>query len=452
MNLAEYSKFDAVGLAELVRKKEVTPQELIGLAVEGAEKLNPQLNAVLELFYDRLESSQNLPDDPTVPFAGVPYILKDIGSGEAGYLIQKFQKAGLVSIGRGAVPEFGMSCSTESPLHGCTSNPWSIEHTTGGSSGGGAASVSAGMVPIAHASDMGGSIRVPASCCGLVGLKTTRGRVSSGPRARDYPVGTINDFAVTRSVRDCASLLDAVEGPGPDEVRTVPKPTRPYFKELGADVGKLRIAVWTKSMIEQPVDPEVAATVDATATTLRDMGHVTEADIYSMDYRAFQEADGDITAALVTFGIKHFAEVAGISVDESQLDTVSAWLLKRGRKIGGVHLFAALEVYNQLRHCIYDFFNNYDLLVTPTITVLPEKMPVLNTYYRWDLYCQYLLPVSVAGNPGISLPLGMSQSGLPIGVQLAGRFGDEATLFRVASALEEAMPWKDRIPPIHAGR
>jgi amidase len=368
---------------------------------------------------------------------------------KTGYLIKKFQQAGLISAGRAAVPEFGMSCSTESPLHGRTANPWSPENTAGGSSGGGAASVSAGIVPIAHANDMGGSIRIPASCCGLVGLKTTRGRVSSGPGVRDYPVGTINDFAVTRSVRDCAVLLDAVEGPGSDEVRTVPNPARPYIKELGADAGKLRVAVWTESMIEQPVDPEVAAIVDATAATLHDMGHDIEADIYTMDYRSFQEADGDITAALVTLELKQFAEEAGISIDEGRLDTVSAWLLERGRKIDGSCVLAAFEVYNQLRHRIYEFFNTYDLLVTPTLTVLPEKMPVLNTYYRWDLYCQFLMPVSVAGNPGISLPLGMSQSGLPIGVQLAGRFGDEATLFRVASALEEAMPWKKRIPAIH---
>jgi len=468
MNITEYSKYDGLGLAELVRKREVAPRELIRLAIEGAEKLNPQLNAVLELFYDRLESTNDLPEDSAAPFTGVPYILKDIGSGEAGrlqemgslllkgnvvretgYLIEKFQKAGLISIGRGAVPEFGMSCSTESPLHGRTSNPWNIEHTSGGSSGGPAASVSAGIVPIAHANDMGGSIRLPASCCGLVGLKTTRGRVSIGPDFRDYPIGTINDFAVTRSVRDSAVLLDAVEGPGADEVRTVPKPDRPYTEELSADPGKLKVAVWSETMIEQAVDPEVAAVVNNTAKQLEEMGHHVEEAIYPIDYRKFQEFDADVTGVLVASAFEHFKHDIGMAIDESQLDDITKWLLNRGRETNGIRLFAGMEAHNELRHNIYRFFKQYDLLITPTITILPEKLPVLNTYYRWDLYCQYLLPASVAGNPGMSLPLGMSKSGLPIGVQLVGPFGDESTLFRIAGALEEAIPWKDRIPPIH---
>lgn len=472
MNLKEYASHDGLGLAELVRKKEVTPKELVALAIEGVGKVNPQLNAVLEIFDDRLESAGDVPEKPDAPFAGVPFFFKDLGAGEPGrkqemgsllfkgnvireasYLTEKFVQAGLIGIGRTATPEFGMSCSTESPIHGRTSNPWDPARTAGGSSGGSAASVSAGIVPIAHSSDMGGSTRLPASCCGLVGLKPTRGRVSIGPEFRDYPVGTISEFAVTRTVRDTAALLDALEGPGRDEVRTVPKPEGPYLQEVGADCGTLQVAVWTESMIDMPVHPEVAAAVNAAADTLREMGHSADAADFRFDYRAFQEKDEKLTGALVATSVQHFAEAMGTPLDEEQLDGITRGLLEKGRSASGLDIYGALEAYNILRHSIHEFFNSWDILLTPTITMLPEVMPVENdTYFSWGRYCQFLLPPSVAGNPCISLPLGMSKSGLPIGVQLVTGFGDEATLFRVAGALEEAMPWRDRMPPIHVSR
>jgi amidase len=266
-------------------------------------------------------------------------------------------------------------------------------------------------------------------------------------------MGTISEFSVTRTVRDTAALLDAVEGPGWDEVRTVAKPESPYLQEVGADCGKLQVAVWTESMIEMPVHPEVATAVNSAANALKEMGHSVDDADFRFDYSSFQEKDAGLTGVLVAAWIQHFAEVTGKPLDEAQFDGITRGLLDGGRSVSGQDIYGALEAYNILRHSIYEFFNSWDVLLTPTITMLPEVMPVENdTYFSWGRYCQFLLPPSVSGNPCISLPLGMSKSGLPIGVQLVTRFGDEATLFRVAGALEEAMPWRDRVPQIHVSR
>ncbi len=472
MNLSEFAAYDGLGLARLLQKKEITTKELAALVNQGVEKVNPELNAVLEVFEDRVEKPDAGIQNPKGPFAGVPFMYKDLGAGEIGriqemgsmlfaghlveeesFLTEKFLNAGFLGMGRTALPEFGMSCSTESPIHGRTANPWKPEHTSGGSSGGSAAAVSAGIVPIAHTSDLGGSTRLPASCCGLVGLKPTRGRVSIGPEFRDYPMGTLSEFVCTRTVRDTAAVLDAVEGPGRDEVRTVPKPEGSYLNDVGAGCDNLKVAVWTDSMIDVPVDPEVAATVKAVAKTLADMGHTVDKADYRFDYPEFQSHDEKMTGVLIAGAVEYMAYANGMTVQDEQLDAITLDLKRKGLAATGLDVYAALEAYNVLRHSIHDFFNDWDVLLTPTMTILPELMPVENdTYFSWGRYCQFLLPPSVAGNPCMTLPLGMSQSGFPIGVQLITPFGDESTLFRMAGALEEAMPWKDRTPLIHVSK
>lgn len=465
----EYTSFDGLGLAELVKKGDVTAIELAQSAADAADHVNPTLNAILEVFQDRLSDEGNAPDmiDMDAPFAGVPFMLKDVSSPEKGrlqemgsllfkgnvpdhdgHLNKRFQEAGLRSIGRGAVPEFGMDCNTQSKAHGFTLNPWNPTLSPAGSSGGSCASVAAGVVPIGQTNDLGGSTRLPAASCGLVGLKPTRGRASIGPDRNDYPIGTLSEFVATRTVRDTAAVLDAVEGPGASEVRTVVKPEGRYLDLIEEAPRPLRVAYWNTSGIDEAVHPEVAAAVERTAKELESLGHHVEEAYHEFDYPEFQQHDHNLTASFVADALLNAKEQYP-QMDFDQLEPICNDFVEHTATLSALDILRSLERYNVMRTDIYSFFETYDILLTPTSGAMQETMPAPNSFNRWARYCQFLIPPSVSGCPAVSVPTCMSSDGLPIGTQIVGRFGEDGTVLKVARQLEQAMPWHDRKPIVH---
>jgi len=481
MNLAEYTKCDGATLADLVRKRKVTPKELAHLFAEAIEKVNPRINAVIEVYSDRIQGM----DDHTIPqgpFAGVPFLMKDIGAGESGrlqengsrlmkghvadkdsFLTERFKKAGLTLLGRTTTPEFALGISTESVLTGETRNPWNLEIMAGGSSGGSAASVAAGIAPIAHGSDNGGSIRIPASACGLVGLKPSRGRVTLGPDLGELWPGMLQEFVVSRTVRDTALMLDAVTKPAPGDPFIIPQPVRPFVREMDTPTGKLRIAWTTDSW--QPdgsVDPEVVSCMEQVVSECEKAGHILIEDTPVFDYNQYLHAICVAWAFGMYAGMDMYASMVGRTISEETLEPMMLSFYNYSKNLAAMDMFMSEFALNQFRRTFGKFFEQYDLLLTPTLIKLPEphgKYSKMRTDVDYESYMRlcddtrvHPPAANVTGQPAMSLPLGQSRSGLPIGVQFMARFGEEATLIRLASALERAMPWRDRIPPVHASR
>jgi amidase len=481
MDLTEYSKCDGVALAELVRRRTVTPKELANLFVQAVEKVNPRLNAVIEIWSDRIKGLDNL-HVAAGPFGGVPFLMKDLGAGEAGrvqdngsrlmkghvvdkdaFLTERFRKAGLNLLGRTTCPELGMGISTESVLMGDTHNPWDLNKMAGGSSGGSAASVAAGVVPVAHASDNGGSIRIPASACGLVGLKPSRGRVTAGPDMGEIMAGTLQEFVLSRTVRDTAVMLDAVSAPAPGDPFVITQPSRPYSQEVGAPNEKLRIAWTTNSW--QPgssVDSEVAYCTEQVVSVLERAGHELTEDSPTFDYEEFLTTTCKAWAVGLYAGMDMYAAMMGRAVSKDYLENVILSYYDYSKGITAGDTFMIELNLNKFRRTFGKFFEKYDVMLTPTLTKLPEplgkysKMRADVDYVGYFRLCDatkaFSSAANVTGQPAISLPLGMSKSGLPIGIQFMGRFGEEGSLIRLASWLEQEMPWRDRIPPVHASR
>jgi amidase len=477
MNLAEYASYDGLGLAELVRSGQVSARELAELLLAAVERLNSRINAVLETYPER--ASALGPHAPDGPFAGVPFLLKDIGSGEAGqlqelgsrlargrtldadsFLVEAFRAAGLTLLGRTATPEFALSATTESVLTGATRNPWDTARLAGGSSGGAAASVAAGILPIAHASDGAGSIRIPASACGLVGLKPSRGRVSSGPHAAESLAGMSQEFVVCRTVRDAAAMLDAVARPMPGDPFVIVRQREPYTQQIGANVGPLRIAWTARSW--QPgasVDPEIARCVEQAARQCEALGHAVEEDSPSFDYEAFLRAICIGWAFGFDVEADELAAAMGRAVDDTTLEPVTLAYYQFARGISAADVVWADRVANQLRRGAGRFFEAYDILITPTLMRLPEPigrysqsrgdLDFYGFFRLCDELCVHMPLFNLTGQPAISLPLGISSSGLPIGVQFAARFGREDVLLALASAFEAALPWRGRQPAVH---
>jgi amidase len=478
MKLAEYARYDGLSLAELVRDGQVSARELGQLFLAAVEQTNPRINAVIETYPERVAAL-----DPHVaphgPFAGVPFLLKDIGSGEAGkrqemgsrltrgsvaavdgFLTQRFREAGLTILGRSATPEFALSASTESLLTGLTRNPWNPALLAGGSSGGAAASVAAGILPLAHASDGAGSIRIPASACGLVGLKPSRGRVSSGPLAAESLAGMSQEFVLCRTVRDAAAMLDAVAQPMPGDPFVIVQPAQPHLQQLGAPVGRLRIA-WTARSWQPgtPVDPEVASCVEQAAAHCAALGHSVAEDSPAFEYETFLRAICIGWAFGFDVEVDELAAAAGRSVGEQTLEPVTLAYYRFARGLTAADLVWAERTANQLRRKVGQFFQIYDILLTPTLMRLPEPLGIYTQsrddldFYSFFRLCDAMsvhMPLfNLTGQPAISLPLGMSASGLPIGVQFVARFGREDLLLRLASVFEQAMPWRARLPGIH---
>ncbi len=481
MDLAEYSRYDGVALADLVKRRKVSAKELAELAAEAVDKVNPKINAVIEVFQDRVESLKGaaIPDGP---FAGVPFLMKDIGSGEAGrkqefgsrlmkgYVVQKdpflttrFKAAGLTLLGRTTTPEFALGASTESALSGDTHNPWNLERMAGGSSGGSAAAVAAGIVPMAHGSDNGGSIRIPASACGLVGLMPSRGRVTLGPDMSEAWPGMLQEFLVSRTVRDTAAMLDAVSAPAPGDPFIIPQPVRPYAREVGAPVRPTRIA-WTADswQPETTTDPEIVDAVEEVAHYLEKAGHTLVHASPAFDYETYFKTTIDAWSFGLYGGFEMFAAMTGRPLNEETLEPVMLSFYEYSKQLPAGTMFGTELMLNALRRTFGEFFTKYDLLLTPTLVKLPQP---LGTYTKMRKDMDYpafmrqndsirIHPpaANITGQPAISLPLAWSRSGLPIGVQFMARFAEEGTLIRLASWFEKAIPWRDRMPPVHAGR
>ena len=474
---------DATAQAELVRKGEVSPQELTEEAIGRAEALNPQLNAVIHELYEqgREAAANSLPDGP---FRGVPFLFKDIGAALAGqpfhlgtrtlkeldfrapvdtFLGVRFRDAGFVTIGKTNVPELGILPTTESQAYGAARNPWNTEHTPGGSSGGAAAAVASGMVSIAHANDGGGSIRIPASHCGLVGLKPTRQRTSEGPLMGDAMSGMTAELVVARSVRDVAGVLDAVHGPAPGDPYVAPPPERSYREELEADPGRLRIGLVTTSAAGIEVDPVVVAAAKEAGELLESLGH-------SIDERQLADAAPGVSDELVgSFMVRWAAgqasllgtlsRVIGRPFTADDVEPLTWALAEDGRQRGAAEYLDAVALHQFVGRIIGTWLDSdLDLLLTPTVGEPPPRLgayddsgpdPMAAIRRAWPTGA-FSGIFNATGQPAISVPLHWTEAGLPVGIQLVGPLGAEGLLIRMAAQLEQARPWADRRPPLFA--
>lgn len=477
MKLSEYASFDGLGLAKLVRRGEVSPAELKDAALTAIEQLNPKLNSVINILADQAEKEiqAGLPDGP---FKGVPFLIKEVVLHAAGVpvnmgsrlaqglilphdteLMSRFRKAGLVTVGTTPTPEFGYNANTEALLHGSTHNPWDTSRSPGGSSGGSAASVAAGIVPLAHANDGGGSIRIPASCCGLVGLKTTRGRVPTGPDYGELLNGIAVEFALTRSVRDAAALLDAVAGPDAGCYAWAEPPKVPYSKEAASPPGKLRIAWMDKALTGVPVDQECVDALHATVKLCEGLGHEMIEDAPQIDVEAHSLATLRVWGANLANMMDGVAALLQRTPSEKNLEAASWACYQYGKSLTATELLQALDIFTLVSRSVGAFFNNYDVLLSPTTARPPLPLGELNqnrsglSAEQWTnqifTYAPFTNLFNTTGLPAISLPLAWSKDNLPIGMQFAGRFADEVTLLKLASQLEEARPWKDKRPSVH---
>jgi amidase len=457
-----------------VRRRLVTPDELLEAAIERVERRNPAVNAVVMPLYDygRKAIADGLPDGP---FRGVPYLLKDLGGWLAGVRVTRgsrffadapparedsehvgrLKRAGLVIYGRTNSCELGLSLTCEPQLYGPTKSPWDTTRISGGSSGGAAAAVGARMVPMAHASDGFGSIRAPAACCGIVGLKPTRSRNTMSPYSGEGLGGLSTEHAVTLTVRDCAALLDATCGAGPGDPYVAPPPARPFLREVGADPGALRIAVTSVTPNGTTVDAESATALAEAARLCADLGHRVE------------PANPDIDGALVvpTFLTLAAANTVvnlashptrGRPPQPGEVETVTYATGQLGEKVTAADYVRATQTAHRLGRQMAAFQAGYDVVLTPALATLPPKlgwidmmMDDVHAYWRrvFD-FSPFTVLFNLTGLPAMVLPLARTENGFPVSTQLVGRYGDEATLFRLAGQLERARPWLDRKPPV----
>jgi amidase len=466
----EYARCDATGLRALLAGGDVTAAEVETAARRAIDVANAAVNGLAAPpFEPALHSAAD------GPFAGVPFLLKDSGpmaedvpfflgsrsltrvrAQHDSDLMRRFRAAGLVTLGLTTAPELGLSFATEPVRTGPTRNPWDLDRGVGGSSGGAAALVAAGAVPVAHANDGAGSIRVPASCCGLVGLKPSRGRVPCGPDTGEAAFGAVAEFAVTRTIRDAAHLLDAVAGPATGDKYTAPPPTRRYAEELTAPTGRLRIAVTTRAWSGAPVDAEVADVTLRAARLLADLGHDVVDAAPTLDWedvlRGAQGEAAAIAAPMLT---------APRRPDPARLEAVSRQVLAEVAELSALELMGMLDAQNRVSRAVGAFFTDHDLLVTPTFGQLPPPHGTLSsdqpghTLESWLRllfdHGPFTVVCNITGQPALSVPLGHSANGLPIGVQLVAPYGREDLLFRLGALFEEAVPWRDRMPPVFVG-
>ncbi|WP_437668883.1 amidase [Sorangium sp. So ce131] len=471
MKLSDYAERDATGLAQMIAAREVSAEEVQRAAREAVEQVNPALNALVGDLFDAPLSCE-----ADGPFRGVPFAIKDLAIHAAGVptrlgsrltgpgipfphdteLMARFRRAGLAAIGRTATPEFGFNASTEPVAGGPTRNPWDVARAAGGSSGGSAALVAARALPVAHANDGGGSIRIPAGWCGLVGLKPTRGRTPPGPDFDEMLSGLAVEFAVTRTVRDAAALLDAVQGAGVGDKYEIGPPSRPYSKEIGAPPGRLRVAVTTRSWSGSPVDPEHVQAAVAVGRELASLGHVVEEASPPLDWEAFLRSQLTIWTCFVAHGALTLSEALGVPLGPEVLEATTLASVEHARRLTAIDVYNANQLCNTARRAVAAFFQHHDVLLTPTVATPPPPIGYLDANdarlgaLGWLEKLFDVIPFTplfnVTGQPAMSLPLGQTSCGLPIGVQLVGRYGDEATLFQLAAQLEQALPWQQRRP------
>jgi amidase len=474
---ADYERYDALGLADLVRQRRVSPTALLDAAIERVEARNDTVNAVVLRLYDhaRRAVADGLPDGP---FAGVPMLLKDLTASLAGVPttrgsrffadtpppaadsehVRRLKHAGLVIFGRTNTCELGLSLTCEPVLHGPTRNPWDPSRISGGSSGGAAAAVGARMLPVAHASDGFGSIRAPAACCGLVGLKPTRGRNTMAPYTGEGLGGLSTEHAVTLSVRDCAALLDATAGAGPGDPYVAPPPARPFLAEVGAPPGTLRIAVTSKAPNGVSVEPDSLALLDETAVLCADLGHRVERVDPDIDGRSVVATFLTLAAANTVVNLASHP-TAGRPPRAGEVERVTLATARLGERVSAADYVRATQAAHRLGRQMAAFHATYDVLLTPGLATLPPPlgwidmmMDDVDEYWRRVFaFSPFTVWFNLTGQPAIVLPLGQSAAGLPVAVQIAARYGDEATLFRLAAQLEATRPWFDRRPALASG-
>jgi amidase len=471
--LTLYSDSDALGLADLVKHKQVTPAELVETAIAAIEALDPTLNAVVIRHFD-IARQMAAEASAAGPFAGVPFLLKNIGSnwqgtrltGSIGFretfvcstdseMARRMRNAGLIPLGRSNVPENGWCIATEPRLYGPTLNPWNPSVTPGGSSGGSAAAVAARMVPLAEASDGGGSIRVPASCCGLVGLKPSRGRIPYGPPEADVWFGSVYFFAVTRTVRDSAAFLDATAGSLPGDPYTPPSPDAPWLAGLDQRPQKLRIGYTLTSPWGPAFAPEVSAALNETVALLEALGHKLEEHRFSSDLETAWIDYNQVNSVEIARDLDSQARWAGRPLREGDLMAFNWAQYQRGRSQSATDFGASFDGMRRAGREIAAELAPYDAFLTPTLTQLPRPVgywdmnePDFDSYIaRWT-DAAFMFAFNIAGLPALSLPAAWAPDDIPLGVQLVGRYGDEATLLRLAAHIEEARPWIQRRPGV----
>ncbi len=497
VRLPEYDRLDATALAALVARGEVTPPELLEAAIERVEARNPGLNAVVHRF-DEEARRRATGIVPPGPFRGVPLLVKDLialveGQPATGScrlfegvispvdseIVRRFRAAGFVLFGQTNTPELGIMPVTEPTLRGPTRNPWNREHTPGGSSGGSAAAVAARMVPVAHGNDGGGSIRIPASACGLFGLKPTRARTSFAPQYGEVQAGLVNEHALTRSVRDSAAVLDAVAGAAPGDPYVAPPPARPFLEEVGAPPGRLRIAFDAGSLFGHTVHPDCVAAVHDAARLLEGLGHELTEARPRFDRDELVRAYLVIGAAYLRADLQALARRTGRRLDLSLVEPETAALAAAGQALSAADLAGAVVAAQAAGRQVAAFFERHDLFLTATMAHPPARVGAFarSTWERFQIQAVIHLPpfravidrllqelsaqafertgntmlFNLTGQPAASIPLWWNAQSLPVGVQLAARFGDEATLLRAASQLEAARPWEGRVAPAARG-
>ncbi|MGE5236009.1 MAG: amidase [Acidobacteriota bacterium] len=491
--LPDYESYDGLGLAELIRRREVTAREVLEAAIARIEERNGAVNAVVhEMFASARRAAAAVIADG--PFAGVPFLLKDLLAACVGEpltsscrflashvpdhdseLVARHRRAGLIIVGKTNTPELGILGVTEPVLHGPTRNPWQLDHTPGGSSGGSAAAVAVGMVPLAHGGDGGGSIRIPASCCGVFGLKPSRGRNPLGPDFGESWCGMVQEHALTRSVRDSAALLDATCGPDLGAPYFAPPPAKPYLAEVGTDPGRRRIAFTTASLFGETTHPDCRAAVEDAARLCESLGHLVTEAAPTLDKAPLRRAYLAVVAVNTARAIELAGEIMGRLPTPDGFERETWFLGVIGRHMPASEYQAAIDHLHTVRRSVAAFFEGHDLLLTPTLAHPPARigalaptsvqrltMRVLTAAPSRALLARALdemageafeatantMLFNQTGQPAMSVPLWWNREGLPIGAQFAARFGEEDLLFRIAGQLESARPWFARRPPL----
>jgi amidase len=474
--LDELAALDATAQAALVRNRELTALELVDAAIERVERVNPALNAVVIPMFDlaRAAAARALPDGP---FAGVPFLLKDLAAEYAGVpfneaslflqgyvpdedqeLVRRYKRAGLIAIGKTNTPELGLGPTTEPRLYGPTRNPWDPARTPGGSSGGAAAAVASAMVPMAHGNDAGGSIRVPAACCGVFGLKPTRARNPLGPRYGDVMGGLIAEHALTASVRDSALLLDATAGPDLGDPYAAPPRARAFAREVNTPPGSLRVAFTTRTGLGADLHPDCRAAVHEVARLLESLGHRVVEASPPIDGEEFWRVFTSVLSVGFTWAIDDWSRRLGRAPAPELFEPFTWAFVDRGRRFSAPDYLLLVQDLQRISREVARFFADHDVWLTPT---LGEPPPPLGTFAytgqdpfalrrRMAEFTPFTYVANATGQPAMSVPLVWNAAGLPIGTQFTGRFGDEATLFRLAAQLEADRPWRGRRPALSA--
>lgn len=479
MNLTEYASYDALGLAALIKSKEVSSAEVFTTALRAIDAVNGDLNAIIEIYPDGAPgpAAANSTDGP---FAGVPFLVKDVGLHFAGikcefcsrlcegmvapgdsHYARLVKETGVNILGRTNTPEFSMSGTSENLLYGNTSTPWKLGHSANGSTGGGAAAVAAGVVPIAHGSDIGGSIRGPAAWCGGIGLKPSRARISSGPYFDEWGNGMSMTFVQTKTMRDTAVMLDCLAIPQPGDPFVINRPAYAYASYLTAECAPLRLAYSSAPLMDAPVDVEIAAAVEATAKQLSEMGHDVTEDAPPFDLPAIDHACLPMWFFDFHRRLDGYARQMGRTVTPQTVEAATFNFYQMAKQLSYESFADAVGTFNEIRRRVGPFFEGYDAWITPTVAQVapPHGVYGMNVDLPPEAFliheqrpAQFMVLYNLTGQPAISLPMAVHSNGLPIGVQIAARPGEDHLLIALGAMLERAMPWSDRLPPTHVSK